>query len=381
MLKRQMKIALFTDTYDEVNGVSNTFRYLTEYCRENNRQLDVYAHSDKKDSVEEMGPVRIYRYKPAVPVDIYFDMIFDLKIPRFRIFKDARAQNYDLVHTATPGSMGLNALAVARLDKIPMVGSYHTSLPEYVRQRIDKIVEKFRLPTEHSGQRSENLTWDYMEWYYNQTRLVLAPSEHTKLVLESRLKSPVGIFSRGIDTERFNPCYREEHQGVVVLYVGRVSVEKNLDVLTGIFSNNRDAKLVIVGDGPYKAEMQQHCPDADFTGFLKGQELSKVYASADIFVFPSTTDTFGNVVLEAMSSGLPVIVTDKMGPKELVTHEENGFITHNTDDFREKLDLLIKDKELKKRMGANARKYAISRSWDAVFDKLFADYQMITEQI
>lgn len=130
-----MKIALFTDTYDEVNGVANTFRYLTEYSRNNNRQLDVYIHSEKGDSVEENGSVRILRYKPSVPLDIYFDMIFDLKIPRFRIFKEARQQKYDLVHTATPGSMGLNALGICRLDKIPLISSYHTSLPEYVRKR------------------------------------------------------------------------------------------------------------------------------------------------------------------------------------------------------------------------------------------------------
>ena len=376
----QMKVALFTDTYDEVNGVANTFRYLTEYCRKSGRQLDIYAHSENKDSVEEEGSVRVFRYKPAMPIDIYFDMIFDLKVPRFRIFKDARRRKYDLLHTATPGSMGLNALAVARLDKIPMVGSYHTTLPEYVRTRVDKIVETFNLPTEHSGQRSEGITWDYMEWYYNQTRLVLAPSEHTKSVLEGRFKVPVGIFSRGIDTERFNPRYRERHQEVVVLYVGRVSAEKNLDVLADVFSNYGDAKLMIVGDGPYRAEMQERCGDAVFTGFLKGEELSKAYARADIFVFPSTTDTFGNVVLEAMSSGVPVIVTDKMGPKELVRDGENGFVTHGDDDFREKLDILVKDKQRRELMGGNAREYAVSRSWDAVFERLFADYEAIADK-
>ena len=110
-----MKIALFTDTYDEVNGVGNTFRYLTAYCRKTDRQLDVYAHAtDDRDSIEQQGSVRILRYKPAAPLDIYFDMIFDLKIPRWRIFKEFRAQGYDLVHTATPGSMGLNALIGAR---------------------------------------------------------------------------------------------------------------------------------------------------------------------------------------------------------------------------------------------------------------------------
>ncbi|MCK5271902.1 MAG: glycosyltransferase family 1 protein [Sedimentisphaerales bacterium] len=375
MTTKPIHVALFTDTYDEVNGVANTFRHLTEYCRKTNRHLDIYTHATDKDSVEESGSVCIHRYKPAAPVDIYFDMIFDLKLPRLRMFNEFRKRHYDLIHTATPGSMGLNALALARLDKIPLISSYHTSLPEYVRNRVEKIVQKFHLPTEHTGERSEDATWKYMQWYYNQTLLVLAPSEHTKALLEKKLKTKIGIFSRGIDTEKFHPRYREEHDGVVVIYVGRVSTEKNLDVLTEIFKGKEDAKLHIVGDGPYRQEMQEHCPTAIFPGFLNGAELSRAYASADIFIFPSTTDTFGNVVLEAMSSALPVIVTDKMGPKEIVRHGENGFITTGTKDMRNKLQMLIDDEPLRKKMGIQARDYTLTRNWDAVFEQLFEDYR------
>jgi len=123
--------------------------------------------------------------------------------------------------------------------------------------------------------------------------------------------------------------------------------------------------------------MKQICPHAVFAGFLKGEELSRTYASADIFVFPSTTDTFGNVVLEAMSSALPVIVTDKMGPRELVTEGENGFIARDAVDFRQKLDLLIQDESLRKKMGTQARQYALTHSWEAVFHGLFHNYQRI----
>ncbi len=375
-----MKIALFTDTYDEVNGVANTFRYLVDWCEKKGKELDVYAHAEGEDSAEGRGSVNIYRYRPAAPVDIYFDMIFDIKLARLRIIRQARQRGYDLIHTATPGSMGLNALLVGRASDIGMIGSYHTSLPEYVKDRVDNIVKKFRLPTDHSGERSEDLMWKYMRWYYNQIKLVLAPSEHTKALLQTKLETEVGIFSRGIDTERFGPRYRQEHEGVVVLYVGRVSTEKNLDVLAEIFQDKTDAQLMVVGDGPYRQEMRQRCPEAVFTGFLKGEDLSRAYASADIFVFPSTTDTFGNVVREAMSSGLPVVVTDKMGPKEQVSRGENGFIATDADDFREKLNRLIRDEPLRKKMGQNARDYALSQSWDAVFEKLFADYQRIAEQ-
>ncbi|MBN1292158.1 MAG: glycosyltransferase family 1 protein [Candidatus Latescibacteria bacterium] len=370
----QKKIALFTDTYDQVNGVANTFKYLTQYSVKHNRRLDIYTHADGSDSIEERGTVRILRYKPTIPIDIYFDMIFDLKFPRFRILSECKKQNYDVIHTATPGSMGLNALIVAGSD-IPLIGSYHTSIPEYVRERVEKIVKKFNLPTEHSGERSEDGTWEYMKWYYNRCRVVLAPSEHTKSTLEKKLNTKIRIFSRGIDIERFNPGFSTKHDGVIVLYVGRVSIEKNLGVLTKIFKNRSDAKLTIVGDGPYLAEMKSACPHAEFQGFLGGQDLSRAYASSDIFVFPSTTDTFGNVVLEAMSSGLPVIVTDKMGPKELVREGENGFIAADDEEFEKKLNILIEDKNLRQKMGANARDYAQSRSWDAEFDALYACYE------
>jgi len=161
----------------------------------------------------------------------------------------------------------------------------------------------------------------------------------------------------------------------VIIHSVSFSTEKNLDVLTEIFKGKEDAKLHIVGDGPYRQEMQEHCPTAIFPGFLKGAELSRAYASADIFIFPSTTDTFGNVVLEAMSSALPVIVTDKMGPKELVRHGENGLITTGTKDMRHKLQMLIDDEPLRKKMGAQARDYAITRSWETVFEQLFKDYR------
>ena len=370
----QKKIALFTDTYDQVNGVANTFKYLTQYSVKNNRRLDIYTHSDSGDTIEDMGTVRILRYKPTIPIDIYFDMIFDLKFPRFRILSECKKQNYDVIHTATPGSMGLNALIAAGSD-IPIIGSYHTSIPEYARERVEKIVQKFKLPSEHTGERSEDGTWEYMKWYYNRCRVVLAPSEHTKSTLEKKLNIEIRIFSRGIDINRFNPEFRTEHNGVSVLYVGRVSIEKNLGLLTKIFKDRKNAKLTIVGDGPYLEEMKNACPDAEFLGFLGGEDLSRAYASSDIFVFPSTTDTFGNVVLEAMSSGLPVIVTDKMGPKEMVSDGENGFISANDDEFERKLNVLIGDKSLRQKMGAKAREYAQSRSWDAEFEALYSCYE------
>ncbi|MBI9018386.1 MAG: glycosyltransferase family 1 protein [Phycisphaerae bacterium] len=379
MKNTSIKIALFTDTYDQINGVANTFRYLTRYCSENNLHLDVYTHSKDTDSCENIGSVNIYRYKPSLPIEIYPESIFDLKLPRLRLFKQFKSGNYDLIHTATPGSMGINALIAAKKYHVPMIGSYHTTLPEYVHDKINDIVAKMKLPSEHSGDRSESLMWKFMRWYYNQMQMVLAPSQFTKIQLEEKLDVPVEIFSRGIETERFDPNLRIEHDEVRVIYVGRVSIEKSLDTLAEIFQDKTDAQLIIVGDGPYMPDMQKLCGNGQFKGFLKGEELAREYASADIFAFPSTVDTFGNVVLEAMASGLPVVVTDKMGPKEIVQDSQTGFICTDKKHFAQKLQELIDDKALRRQMGKNARQYALTSSWAAVFATLFDQYQRSIE--
>ncbi len=151
--------------------------------------------------------------------------------------------------------------------------------------------------------------------------------------------------------------------------------QKNLDRLVELFRERTDVQLKVVGDGPYRKRMQAALRNARFEGFLTGRVLAEAYASADVFVFPSTADTFGNVVLEAMASGLPAIVTNQMGPKELVLEGENGFITRIPGEFAQRLDWLVSHPEDRRIMADKARKAAVSRTWQAVFKRLFADYQ------
>jgi glycosyltransferase involved in cell wall biosynthesis len=188
------------------------------------------------------------------------------------------------------------------------------------------------------------------------------------------------VFSRGVDSECFSPAYRKQSQTITALYVGRVSAEKNLGLLAKVFRNRSDVKLKIVGDGPYRGPLESSLPQACFTGFLTGIALSEAFASADFFVFPSETDTFGNVILEAMSSGLPVLVSDRMGPKELVSHGENGFIAGSEQDFSLFTDRLVQDPEMRSRMSWKARETALSRSWDNVFAGLFDLYFEVIDQ-
>jgi glycosyltransferase involved in cell wall biosynthesis len=195
------------------------------------------------------------------------------------------------------------------------------------------------------------------------------------------------ILPRGLDTELFSPARREpafwEKFGAVngqirLLYVGRISREKDLDVLAEAYRRLRDeghpVRLFVVGHGPYSAKLAQSLPEAVFTGYLTGRELATAYASADIFVFPSTTDTFGNVILEAQACGVPVIVSDSGGPKELVEDRTSGLITRSrdVDDFTRAIRSLATDAALRERMGTAARKSVIDRSWPNAFRKFWA---------
>lgn len=368
------RIGILTDTFDEINGVTNTYHQLVRYCRDQGIRVDLFCPTQDADSDEELGPVTIHRVHQTAGVPVYSDLNFDLKVISPRIGMYFVKHRFDLVHASSPGNMGLQALTLSYYHRLPLVGVYHTALPEFAEDRAVKIGRKLIPNLKRTGF-WENLTWRYVTWFYDHCDLVLSPSEHIRGVLEEKLKTEVRIFSRGIDRERFNPRHRTQRPGVTVLYVGRVSVEKGLDDLSYAFAGVDGARLVIVGDGPYRRELEERAGDnVVFRGFLRGGELGAEYASADLFVFPSKTDTFGNVVLEAMASGLPVIVTDRMAPRELVEDGRNGFIARDRDEMRERITLLVRDAALRGRMGAASRRLAENRTWECVFEKLFEDY-------
>ena len=372
------RTAIFTDTLDQVNGVSNTYQYLAAYCRRRKIDLDFFTYGSRT-SLEKQGSVRIFRYRPRLPMRYYAGLVFDLWTPRGNLQEDCRQGGYDLIHAATPGSMGLNALAAADQLGLPLVGVYHTALPEYVGTRRRSLMARLGLPSDLLEQSTLEGCWKFVEWYYRHCEKVLAPSRSIARTLGRRIRVPMDCFSRGVDTRRFSPEHRRESSRTTVLYVGRVSVEKNLPLLARIFRRHGDACLQVVGDGPFRSRMEREAPSANFTGFLTGLELSRAYASADLFAFPSETDTFGNVVLEAMSSGLPVVVTDKMGPKELVEHGSNGFVASNDQEFELYLNRLIQDEALRRDMGARSREMALERTWDAVFGSLFDCYREVVQ--
>lgn len=320
------KIALFTDTLDEINGVAMTIRRLIRTAQERGISLTVITSGNGSQAT----PAGVKQFQAVG--DFVLPEYPELKLsfpPILDVLNYIEQEGITRIHVSTPGSVGLLGLLIARLMNIPVAGTYHTDIPQYVRSLTnDEFLEQ--------------AAWSYMIWFYNQMEEVLVPSNGTREQLLSHGLPPEKMkpLPRWVDTAQFSPDKRVERYWLerglsarsILLYVGRVSREKGLDLLVeafaGLIDEGADLALVVIGDGPYRNEMEQALGryPALFTGYLQGLELQIAYASADLFVFPSATDTFGNVVLEAQASGLPVIVSDAGGPRELMRAGETGLL-------------------------------------------------------
>src|SRR3984893_3077871 len=366
------KRAWFTDTLEDVNGVANTIRKMTAAGVAAGEKLIVIT--SRRDLTVDDIPIKNFR-----PIGEFELPEYELQRlsfpPILQILDYVQREQFTEIIISTPGPMGLTGLLAAKMLNLQTSGIYHTDIPEYVR-----ILTEDRF--------LESLAWSYMHWLYGQVDTVFVNSEQYRKCWIDRGFAPekLKILPRGLDTELFNPARRDPSywqpfgangSDVRLLYVGRISREKDLDVRATASKKIREAghpvKLYMVGLGPYKDALAAAVPDAVFLGYLKGEALAKAYASADVFVFPSTTDTFGNVVLEAQASGLPVIVSDLGGPKELVEDGTTGIVTkaHDAEDFARAIERISGDAKLRAKMGQEARQRVIDRSWPGAFRKFW----------
>ena len=370
-------VAHFTDTFYEVNGVALTLQQQVEMAIKNKKKLTVITcdpnQEKEREGIKNFKPVGFYELPEYEELKIAYPPFLDM-------LNYCYEEGFTRIHSATPGPIGLAALAIARILKLPISGTYHTAFPQYAQYL--------------TGDESiEDLTWKYTLWYYDQMDFIYAPSESTRKELVERGIRPekIRLFPRGIDTDRFHPSkgngilskrYHIE-DCTTLLYVGRVSREKNLHLLVEAYKDllgrHENVHLLIVGDGPYMTDMKEALRDTPctFTGYLEGEELDGVYASSDIFVFPSTTDTFGNVVLEAQASGLPVIVSDEGGPHENVIDGETGLVISSNDSrsLLEAMELLVAHPARVETMGKAARSFMETRSFETAFIKTWKMYK------
>ena len=374
-----VRMAHFTDTFYDTNGVALTIQQQVTVALRNGKPLQVITCNDipglQQEGVTTFKPIGTYDLPEYEDQRLFYP-------PLLEMLRYCYEQGFTRIHSATPGPIGLAALAIARILKLPFCGTYHTQLPQYAQLLTgDEAVEE--------------LTWKFVVWYYDQMDLIYAPSESTRQELIERgiREEKILLYPRGIDIERFTPEKRNGYYAarygvradIHLLYVGRVSREKNLDILAAAYRKIRAAypntHLIVVGDGPYREEMQRRLSDlpCTFTGTLDGDDLVKAYASADLFLFPSTTDTFGNVVLEAQACGLPVVVSDQGGPVENMLPGKTGLVARGNDVevFRDAVVSLLESPRRLKTMGLEARRYMQERSFDAAFLQTWESYKTI----
>ena len=373
----EVRVAHFTDTFYDVNGVAQTLQQQVATALKNDKHLTVITchdeHHTPADGVRNFKPVGVYEIPEYPEQKVYYP-------PFLEMLNYCYEAGITHIQSATPGPIGLTALAIANILKLPINGTYHTAFPQYAQYLTgDAMIEE--------------LTWRYMLWYYDHMDQIYVSSKSSADELTGKGIRPekIRLIPRGIDTEAFHPAKRnglmKKRYGITepvkILYVGRVSREKRLPVLAEAYKRlsrvSGDVHLVVVGDGPYFEEMRQVLAGypCTFTGYLSGDELARTYAAGDVFVFPSTTDTFGNVVLEAQASGLPVIVTDQGGPSENMVADDTGLVVKG-DDPNMLFDAMRKlafDGELRARMGAAAREYTEERSFENAFVRLWKLYE------
>jgi phosphatidylinositol alpha 1,6-mannosyltransferase len=369
-----VRIALVTDTYvPQVNGVSTVVHRIVRVLGDRGCGAAVVAPRYPDAPNDLPGELRV-RSAPFPP---YPAIRLSLPAPG-QVGRFLRRFQPDLVHVATEGPLGLAGRRFALRERVPLITSYHTDFPGYCRHYGASLLE----PT----------AWQWLRWFHGPALLTHTPGAFVRDTLHARGIGRAVVWGRGVDTERFTPdrdrARWRRRLGVrdgtaLVLHVGRLAPEKNLDVLADAWTLAREtlgaqARFVIAGEGPLELRLESRMPWATRIGFLDRDDLADLYAAADLCVLPSATETCGLVALEAMATGLPVIAADAGGFRESIVNERTGFLVSPDDAraFAATVVRLVLERERRRALGAAAREFALSRTEPAEDDILLAQYRL-----
>jgi glycosyltransferase involved in cell wall biosynthesis len=379
-----IRVALFTDCFSEANGVATLSRQFAAFA--GRRQLPfLCVHSGPRTQVASQSSFKeleIKRGPAAFPLD--HDLSCDPFLSRHKNWVTAQVRPFrpHLVHITGPGDIGIMGLWVAHTLRVPLVASWHTNLHEYAGRRLNKLLAI--LPDtwrERASATAEQWSLRACLRFYGLARFLLAPNQAMVHLLHERTGKPAFPMAHGVDTETYSPQRRRRRDAVFSIgYVGRLTPEKNVRLFAALersllAQGQRNFRFTLIGEGNERDWLRKRIEFGETPGILRGEALAEAFANMDVFVFPSRTDTFGLVLLEAMASGVPVVVSPETGARVGVRHGVTGFHAPDLHSVAEGVLQLMNNEPLRQRMGAAARMFTCARGWDGVFEQLYRTYE------
>lgn len=382
-MKEILRVAYFPDSFLEVNGVAMTSNKFVRFVRKNGYPFLVVHAAEKTETVQDetITFVKLKRSLTSFTMDegLKYDPFFQRHTARIR--KELEKFRPEVIHITGLNDVSITGAYLAWKMGLPLVGSWHTNLHEYASLRLRKhlriVPQKQRFELTRFIERK---ILDGAKLYYKMPQVLLAPNQELTEMLETGTGRKARLMIRGVDTEVFSPEKRTiDDKFVRFGFVGRLRAEKNVRLLAELEKKLLEAgknnfKFLIIGEGNERDFLEKNMQTAEFTGFLEGEQLSEGYANMDVFVFSSDTDAFGNVVQEANASAVPCLVSDQGGPKFIVQEGVTGFVCKDLEDFVKYSIELIDNPDKLAEMKTNSREFALSRSWDAVFESVYDAY-------
>jgi phosphatidylinositol alpha 1,6-mannosyltransferase len=366
----KMKVAIYAGMFKEnSDGAVKTLYELVNSLLQAGIEVGVWGFSITPQERKGLTLTKII----SIPLPLYPN--YRVTIPNPKVKRQLKKFDPDVIHITVPDLVGFFLMRYARKQGIPVLTSFHTDFPSYFKSYHLGIFQ--------------NLAWKISRRFYNQSRITLAPTEEIIDKLESKGIKNTKLWSRGIHLDRYSITFRSPslraqwgaQNQKVILYSGRFVRYKDLETFIEVYHLFKergpgDVLFVLAGDGPIRDELVSRMPDAHFPGYLEGEELSRVYASSDILLFPSTTETFGNVVLEALASGLPAVVSDVGGCKEVVGKSLAGLVAKANDplDFYQKCKRLVENETLYREMQQQGLNFAQKCSWESINNQVIDQY-------
>jgi glycosyltransferase involved in cell wall biosynthesis len=377
------RVAFFPDSFHEVNGVAHTSRNYEAFARRRDMAFLCVRAGDRGDALRREGDLwTLELARSRIAISLERDLSFDPVFARHAELIERTLHEFrpEVIHVTGPSELGLLGAWFAWKLKVPLAASWHTNVHEYAGRRMRWLSRHLGSAGRIVEQWAQDGSFEAATRFYRMARVLYAPNPPLCELLTRQTGRPCHLMQRGVDTEMFTPAKRlgpgDETQPVLG-YVGRLSAEKNVDLLPRVHKELQamgwSPRWLIVGQGSEEEMLRRELGKSSLTGVLRGEDLARAYATMDLLVFPSHTDTFGNVVLEALASGVPGVVTPHGGPAHIVEDGVSGRVVRD-EEFARTIAELLSGAERMQAMRCAAREYAMGCSWDTVFERVLAGY-------